>query len=184
MNPPVVPRCLIVYRARRPFPRTPIPAPPFLRPTLALAFSPRILRVFYEKAGLCQALIFCISFLTAEPPRELPSRRPTRGAPGGSCPGETDRAPIPPSQYGFSFAGREPLSRPRLLLARRREVLTGAADPHTIAVRGMGADPHRSHAVSGSCWSLLLASVTAGLARRFASRPASIRTGSGRSARC
>jgi len=60
-----------------------------------------------------------------------------------------------PFPVGFFSAGERPLSRPRRILARRREVLTGAAPPHTIAVRGMGADPRRSGAVSGSCWSLL-----------------------------
>jgi hypothetical protein len=48
--------------------------------------------------------------------------------------------PFPHLSEVFLGAGRDPLSRPRRLLARRREVLTAAPSPPKIAVRGMGAD--------------------------------------------
>ena len=57
--------------------------------------------------------------------------------------------PLPSKVF---FARRRRLSRSRLLLAR---TLTAAASSHTIAVRGMGADPLRSPAVAGSFWSSL-----------------------------
>jgi len=47
----------------------------------------------------------------------------------------------------------------------------------------MGADLRQIRALPGSCWPSLLM-VCLCLARRFASRPASIRTGSGPQARC
>jgi hypothetical protein len=110
-----------------------------------------------------------------------------RGRPTGGRT-EPQGAGVPKSSHSpFSvmlfFAGRAPLSRPRLLLARCREVLTGVPAPPTIAVRGMGADPHRSHAVSGTGWSSLRIGQCC-LARRLASRPTSIRSDSGPQARC
>ena len=86
------------------------------------------------------------------------------------------RAPIPPSQKkGFVFAGRGYLSRPRPLLARRREVLRGIPSPQTIAVAGNGSGPTPEPSRSGSSWwSLMvgrsLPSTWFGLSPRFYSQ--------------
>jgi len=96
--------------------------------------------------------------------------------------GPVPRAPIPPSQecVGF-FARRGRLSRPRGW--RRREVLTAAPSSLIIAAGGMGADRLRSRALSGSCWPSLRIRLCLAGTVGFASRPASIRTRSGRAGR-
>src|SRR5581483_5364212 len=87
-----------------------------------------------------------------------------------------DQSSHSPFSVCFVFlAERRTLSRPRQLLARRREVLTGFSSPLIIAKAGNGSGPRRSRAVSGSCWPSLLM-VSTCLARPLASRPASIRT--------
>ena len=56
--------------------------------------------------------------------------------------GDPTELPFPLTER-FSFAGKMLLSRPRRILARRREVLTGAASLRRIVLRGMGADSRR-----------------------------------------
>jgi len=59
------------------------------------------------------------------------------------------KLPFPLPRKICVFAGRSPLSRPRPLLARRREVLTGASSPPTIADPGNGSGLPRSCAAAG-----------------------------------
>ena len=89
-----------------------------------------------------------------------------RGEPHRNRKATVQELPFPLPGKVF-FARRRRLSRSRLLLAR---TLTAGASSHTIAVRGMGADPLRSPAVSGSIWSSLRL-VALCLARRFCLSP-------------
>src|ERR1700682_866197 len=68
---------------------------------------------------------------------------------GGS---ERPSSHSPISVKGFLGAGRDPLSRPRRFLARRREVWTADPSPLKIAVRGMGAGPMTELRQFGILW--------------------------------
>jgi hypothetical protein len=69
---------------------------------------------------------------------------------GGTKEPHCKELPFPHPRNVFVFVRRGALSRPCLL--RRREVLTGLPSSRTIASGGMGADPLRRRAASGSCW--------------------------------
>jgi hypothetical protein len=92
---------------------------------------------------------------------------------------KSSHSPIPGTCWFFARRGR--LSRPRGW--RRREVLTAAPSSLIIAAGGMGADRLRSRVLSGSCWPSLRIRLCLAGTVGFASRPASIRTRSGRAGR-